>query len=302
MKENYNSYSFLAIGKTQKSTESQEFARYIGVGSSFVKAVNPTKKEKDELMGFESQNEPEYVKDGEQGKEAHIHFIVETDPEVNNGINLKTVAMFMLRQQPAYNRDQTKVQVIDKYGNYTWADAEVAKAGGALPETSMIDQKHYRMACVGECDLIAFLKKYLMVPNSLNYVNGSWVLSDKADEGIFGLENIGDYFKGDFSELREALKIQKTNKVKLLYGVRTTEDGKQYQAVCTKGELILRNSAGSNALAKLEKDLTNVKAAGSYQNTEYQVCELKEYKVEPTNLEQAPAASDSGNNSKMPWD
>lgn len=297
-----NSLSFLAIGKTQESTEAGEgFKRYIGLAGSYVLAVNPTKEEKDKLMGFESQNEPEYVKDGENGKEVHINFIVKTDPETNNGIEMVSQAMFTLRQAPAYNRDQTKVQVIDKYGNYTWVDTDLAKLGTSLPDSLAIDHAHYRMAGVGECDLVAFLKKYLGVPNSLNYVNGSWILSDKAADGIFGLEHIGDYFKGDFKELREALALQPNNKVKLLYGVRTTEDGKQYQAIATRGELILRNSAGTNAIAKLEKDLKSAKDAGAYSSTEFRVQELQEWNVEPTNLDKAPAANTS-NAGKMPWD
>ena len=46
-----NSYSFLAIGKTQESKEAQEFKKYVGVGSSFVVAVNPTKKKLEEEKG-----------------------------------------------------------------------------------------------------------------------------------------------------------------------------------------------------------------------------------------------------------
>lgn len=128
------SKSFLAIGKTQESKEASEgFKRYVGVGSTFVKGVQPTKKEIDEFFGFESQAEPEYVKDGENGKEAHITFLLQTDPETCNGIELKSRAMFTLRATPAYNRDQTKVQVIDQYGNYTWVDTEDAKAVRLLP-------------------------------------------------------------------------------------------------------------------------------------------------------------------------
>ena len=82
---------FLAIGKTQESKEVGEgsFKRYVGVGSTYVKGVQPTKKELDDFFGFESQAEPEYVKEGENGKEAHITFLLQTDPESNNGIELK---------------------------------------------------------------------------------------------------------------------------------------------------------------------------------------------------------------------
>ena len=307
-----NGYSFLAIGKTQESKESSEgFKRYVGVGSTFIKGVQPTKKEIDEFFGFESQAEPEYVKDGDNGKEAHITFLLQTDPDTCNGIELKTRAMFTLRATPAYNRDQSKVQVIDGYGNYTWVNVEDAKAGKAITyngNPAKIDTK-YRMACVGECDLVAFLKKYLCVQDAFNYVNGTWVKKDDADDYKFALENIKDYFKGDFKELKEAIALQPNNKVKLLYGVRTTDEGKQYQAVCTRGELVLSNAANANALTRLEKDLVNAKQNGAYQNTDYRVCELQEWSVEPTNLDKPasdtgdmPFDAPSADNSGMPWD
>ena len=295
------SYSFLTVGKTSESTETQEFKRYIGVGSSYVIAVNPTKKELEEIYGSE-QKEPEYIVDGERGKEARIHFIVKTDPEQNNGINIITRLMFTLRAAVAYNRDETKVQVLDTYGNSTWAKVEDAKAGVKLLSADgkelKIDTK-YRMACVGEADLVQFLKTYLGVPDAFKYTNGSWTKKDNADECVFGLENVKDYFKGNFSELREALALQPNNKVKLLYGIRTSDDGKQYQAIASRGELILPNNATINAYARLEKNLANAKANGSYPNTEFKVQELQEYTVEPTNLEKAPESTSS---SEMPWD
>lgn len=311
MKFEFNK-SFLAIGKTQESKEAGEssFKRYVGLGSTYVKGVQPTKKEIDEFFGFESQAEPEYLKDTDNGKEVHITFLLQTDPETNNGIELKSRAMFTLRMAPDYNKDQTKVRVLDQYGNYTWANVEDAKAGkaliGANGNPQKIDTK-YRMACVGECDLVAFLKKYLWVQDAFNYVNGTWMKKEDADDYKFALENIKDYFKGDFKELKEALSLQPNNKVKLLYGVRTTDEGKQYQVVCTRGELILPNAAGANAVTKLEKDLVNAKQNGAYQNIDYRVCELQEWTVEPTNLEK-PAEStgdmsfDAPADSGMPWD
>lgn len=300
-KETKLGYSFLVVGKTKESTEAKEFPRYIGVGSSFVIGVNPTKKELDEIFGGDAP-EPEYLVEGENGKEARIHFVVKTDPEQNNGVEIINRLMFTLRPAAAYNRDQTKGQVIDGYGNSTWANVEDIKAGKKLLSSEgkelKIDSK-YRMACVGEADLVQFLKTYLGIPDAFNYVNGSWVKKTNADEGQFALENIKDYFKGDFSEIKEALALQPNNKVKLLYGVRTTDDGKQYQAIASRGDLILPNNAGTNSYARLEKNLANTKAAGSYSTTEFKVQELQEWNVEPTNLEKAPEADIS---SEMPWD
>ena len=303
-----NSYVFLTIGKTQESTETQEFKRYVGVGSSFVLAVNPSKKELEDLYGHEVANDPEYVVDTDNGREAHITFIVKTDPAVNNGISIVNRLMFTLRNAPAYSSDQTKVQVVDKYGNSTWGNAEDVKAGCKLISGSGKEQKiddKYRIACVGEADLLDFLKTYLCVGDAFNYVNGSWVKKDNADDFVFGLEHIKDYFSGDFSELREALALQPNNKVKLLYGVRTTDDGKQYQTIASRNGMILRNSAGSNALLRLEKNLQNAKDRGSYANTDFRVQELAEYTVTPTDLSSAPVSSSHGSEEslgEMPWD
>ena len=302
-----NSYSFLAIGKTQESSETQEFKRYVGVGSSFVVAVNPTKKELEAIYGREMANEPEYVVDTDNGKEARISFVVKTDPNVCNGIEIINRAMFTLRNAPAYNRDQTKVQVIDKYGNTTWADTEVAKAKGKVLTANGNDAKiapDYRMACVGEADLIEFLKPYLGVGDAFNYVNGSWVLKEGSlDDYLFGLEHIKDYFTGDFSEIKEALALQPNNKVKLLYGVRTADDGKQYQAVITRHGFVLPNYAGSRAFERLEKELARAKENGSFASTELKVQELAEYNVTPTDLSNVPVETGTESGSgDMPWD
>lgn len=301
-----NSYSFLAIGKTQESTETQKFKKYVGVGSSFVVAVNPTKKELDAIMGYESANEPEYLVDTDRGKEARITFVVKTDPNVCNGIEMANRIMFTLRNAPAYNQDETKVQVIDKYGNVTWTDVETAKAGSKILTKNGNPAKiadSYRMACVGEADLIGFLKAYLCVGDAFNYINGSWVLKDNAEDYLFGLEHIKDYFTGDFSEIKEAIALQPNNKVKLLYGVRTTDEGRQFQTVATRNGMVLHNSAGSNALARLEKELANAKEAGSYSSTEFKVQELAEYNVKATDLSSEPVGKEtSSTGGNMPWD
>lgn len=301
------SFSFLNIGKTKESTEGVDIKRYIGLGSSYVLAVNPDKAKLDELMGFESQNDPKYTGSDDNGQFARIHFIVRTDPDVCNGIEVTNRVMFTMRPEPAYNRDKTKVQVIDIYGNSTWLPVEDAKAGRKPVDDNGNPKKladKYRMACVGEADLVAFLKAYLNVDDAFSYKNSTWVLKPEAQAAdcVFGLEHISNYFKGDFSEIRDAVKLQPNNKVKLLYGIRTVEqdDGsvRQYQAIASRGEFVLRNSAGSGAITHLERQLANAKAAGSYSTTEFRIQDLQEFSVEPTNLEQ-PKQEDS---SAMPWD
>lgn len=302
-----NSYAFLAIGKTQESKETTGFKRYVGVASSFVIAVNPTKKELENIYDREIANDPEYIVDTDNGKEARITFIVKTDPKTNNGIEMVNRAMFTLRNAPAYSNDKTKVQVIDKYGNVTWANTEDAKAGKKLYSANGKELKidsSYRMACVGEADLIGFLKAYLCVGDAFNYVNDSWVKKDNADDFLFSLEHIKDYFKGDFSEIKDAIALQPNNKVKLLYGVRTIDEGKQYQTIATRFGMVLHNNAGSKALERLERDLNYAKDNGSYATTEFKVQELSEYTVNPTDLSSAESTDSTSEeaDSDMPWD
>lgn len=297
----FNSYSFLTIGKTKESTEASEGGKkYVGLASSYVLAVNPNKAELEKIYGREQANDPEYVSEGENGKEVHVHFIVRTDPAVNNEIEITSRLMFTLRNTPAYNKDETKVEVIDSYGNTTWADVNDAREGKPLYNNDgtpkKIDTK-YRMACVGESNLVGFLKKYLCVEDAFEYVNGVWTKKANAADCTFMLEHIKDYFNGNFSELREALKLQPNNKVKLLWGVRTTEDNKQYQTVASREDLILPNYAGSIAAGKVAARLQDAKDRGAYATTEFKVQELQEFKVESTDF---TSTSDSA--SEMPWD
>lgn len=299
MKEEVNAFSFLVIGNTQEVSEAGEgFKRYVGIGASRILAYNPTKEKLDEIMGYESSFEPEYTREVDGEKEASIHFIIQTVPEQCNGIEIKNKAMFTLRAKPALSSDGTTVQVLDDYGNYARVNFEDAKAGKALPSNYKIDQTHYRIACEGEVDLTVFLKKFLGIPNSLDYSNGVWtVKKDAAENAKFRLENIKDYFKGDFSEIQQALDYQPNNVIKLLYGVKTKDDGKQIQTVCTNADLTMRNNASASVIARVEKDLASAKQHGKYSNIDYRVCELQEWNVEPTNLEK----TSEDTNDEMPW-
>lgn len=295
-------FVFLTVGKTTESKEAVEFKRYIGVGSSKVLAVNPDKQTLDELMGFESQSDPVYTGTDDNGEFARIDFIVRTDAESCNGIEITNKLTFFLRNTPAYNRDKTKVQIIDDYGNSTWTTVEDAKAGNKPLSSNGNPLKiadKYRIAFQGEPELVDFLKIYLCVGDAFNYTNGAWVLKPDAADNVFGLEHIKDYFKGNFSELAEALKLQPNNKVKLLYGVRTSDDGKQYQTIAARRNMILRNTAGPKAFERLEEEIRNAKNAGSFATTEFKVQELAEYSVEPTDLSEANT-QDSSN--ILPWD
>ena len=274
----------------------------------YVLAVNPNKEELEKLYNTQLDNTPEYVGEIEVGEDKHkgpivrLDFIVKTDPEKCNGIEFTTKIAFFIRKEYRYNRDQTKVQVIDEYGRTAWVTIEQAKAKEVpvYKNGPANISKNYRPAYVGEEELTNFLKAYLNIPNVMKYVNNIWVMVDNPKDSEARLESVESYFKGNFSELRQAIQLQPTNKVKVLFGVRTTDDNKQYQAVYN--QMFLKNNITD--YSRLDKDLQERKAAGAYPTTEFEVGDLKEYNVESTDF------SDSGTadvpfaspDSSTPWD
>lgn len=305
-------FSFMAFAAGKESTEGNAIKRYIGVAPVFVLAVNPNKEQLEKLYNTQLENAPEYISEVEVGEDKHkvanvrLDFVVKTDAEKCGGIEFITKVAFFIRKEYRYNRDQTKVQVIDKYGRTCWVTIEQAK-NHEIPMYSNgpanID-KDYRPAYVGEEDLTNFLKAYLNIPNVMKYVNEKWVMVDKPADCEARLEKIADYFKGDFSELRQAIQLQPTNKVKVLFGVRTTDDNKQYQAVYN--QMFLKNNITD--YSKLDKDLQERKAAGAYPTTEFTVGDLKEYNVEATDFSNSASSSDmpfaptESSEVSTPWD
>ena len=301
--ENKN-FSFMAFGKTQVSKEATEIKRYTGVGSVFVVGVNPNKAELEKLYDRELDKDPEYLTEKDGVTSARIDFIIKTDPtaKCSNGIELLTKFSMFIRNEYRFNKDKTKVQVIDKYGRTAWVTKEQAKAH-EIPVykngPANID-KDYRPAYVGEEDITNFLKLFLGIPNPEKWVKNEETgrrevvgLVDNPQDCECRLENIEDYFKGKFNEIKGAINLMPNNKIKVLFGVRTTDDGKQYQDVYTRKFL-------SNAVSvydKLAEDVQSNKDNGAYPNTEFVIADLQEYTVQATNFNNT-----NNDNGDMPFD
>lgn len=309
MNKNKIGYTFMAFAKGVESKEGNAIKRYVGVAPVFVLAVNPNKEQLEKLYNTQLENAPEYISEVEVGEDKHkvqnvrLDFIVKTDAEKCSGIEFTTKVAFFIRKEYRYNRDQTKVQVIDKYGRTAWVTVEQAKAH-EIPVykngPANID-KDYRPAYHGEEELTNFIKAYLNIPNVMKYVNNTWVMIDKPEDCEARLENIAEYFKGNFKELRDVIALQPNNKVKVLFGVRTTDDNKQYQAVYN--QMFLKNTITD--YSKLDVDLQERKATGAYPTTEFTVGDLKEYNVEATNFSDPASGTDmpfAPADSVTPWD
>ena len=299
------SYVMMAFGKAQESKEAAEIKRFTGVGSVFVVGVNPNKSELEKLYDRELDKDPEYVTEKDGVVSARIDFIVKTDTaaKCNNDIELLTKVSMFIRKEYRFNKDKTKVQVIDKYGRTAWVTKEQAK-NHEIPvysngKPANID-KDYRPAYVGEEDITNFLKLFLGIPNVEKWVKNEETgrrevvgLVDNPQDCECRLENIEDYFKGKFTELKDAINMMPNNKIKVLFGVRTTDEGKQYQDVYTRKFL-------SNAVSvydKLAEDVQSNKDNGAYPNTEFVIADLQEYTVQATNFNNT-----NNDNGDMPFD
>ncbi len=308
---NKTSKVFFAFAKGSESTEGMVIKRYIGVAPCYVLGVNPDKKTMESLYGTTLDKAPEYVGEVEVGEDKHkvanarISFVLQPVVE-KTGVDCNPMSMAMfLRNEYKYKHDKTKIQVIDKYARTAWVTIEQAKAHEIPMYTNgpaKIDAG-YRPAYVGEEELLHFLKTYLNIPNVDVYDRntGTWGTSENPADCEASLEKISDYFKGDFSELQEIVALQPKNKVKVLFGVRNSDDGKQYQAFYT--QKFLKNS--TTDYSKLETEVAERKTAGAYSNTEFKTCDFKEFTVEPTTFEKPETVANPFGGStagSSPWD
>ena len=283
----------MAFGQGQVSSEGGSIKRYIGVASVSVLAINPLKEELEKLYNRTLENAPEYIGEAEingtKVPQVRLDFIVKADPEKyldanNQPLDFVSRVSLFIRKAYRYNKDNTKVQVIDKYGRTAWVTIEQAKAHEVPVYSNGLANidKDYRPAYVGEEELIKFLIAYLNIPSCQRYVDGKWVMNDadKLADSEAMLEHIEDYFKGDFSELKTIIGYQPNNKVKVLFGIRNTDDNKQYQTVYTR--MFLKN--GVTDYSRLDKDVKQTQESGALSTSEFDCTELHEYVVEGTNF------------------
>lgn len=299
--------------KANASSQGNEFKKYVGVASFRVLGVNPSKEELEKFYGREQQKEPEYLKDkvdqndnDKPYKQLRVTFMIQADLKYEDGTvikenaalkePLKTTVSFFIDSRYAYNRDKTKVQVMDKYGRTAWVTVEQAK-NHQIPVykngPARID-KDYHPCFRGEEKLTQFILNYLNVTpvENWNKNTGEWVMNSHPEDCEGNLDKIKDYFKGDISELVEYCKLIPSNRVKLLVGVGTDNEGRQFNTVYNN--LSLRN--GAKSYTYLKDDIAGNQSA---QNTIFSndplgiISNIQEYKedIKETDLSK-PAEDD----------
>lgn len=299
----------MAMKANASAQGSANFKKYVGIASFRIMGVNPTKEENEKFFGREMQEEPVYLTNkqddsGNSYKTLRVTFLLQADKQYEDGKEidtnaaleepLKTSVSFFIDSRYYYNKDKTKVQVIDKYGRTAWPTIEQAKnhqipvyANGPAKIAS-----DYRPAYRGEDELVTFIRNYLNVTpiDRYNSNTGEWITNANPEDCEGSIEHIQDYFKGDISELKEYCNLMPSNRVKLLVGVRTDDQGKQFLTVYS------RLSAGNGARSytrfkdEIESNKEYLKDTVFTTDPTGTISDLKEYNedVKATNLS-APA-------------
>lgn len=267
----------IKVGQKSEENELQGFKRHIGVAPVFVVAVNPNKEELSKIQGREIENEPEYMGQTSDGKNnLRLDFWVKTDPEWGNKIDTLSKVTFFINSKPVCNKDETKVKVIDKYGQTAWVNKEEF-GSKTIPGYAQRMIGDYNPCHQGEDELIQFLKAWLNIPESTHYENGSWVRNKNLADCEVQL-NWDALVKGNIKELKDLVNLAKDYKVKVCFGVRTADDNKQYQDICNR--VFLKNA--SSYYQRFQKEIKNIQDNGGYPNTEFSSDILMEYQPQKT--------------------
>lgn len=293
-----------AVGSESKEVES---SRLIGIAAAGVLGVNPTREEKNKILNQSfSTEEIKYVgetqvkdKDGNDINvpQIRIDILMKTDPEIacNSGLEKTfTVPFFIAKSaQYSFKNGVTKMQVIDKYGRDDWATLDEVKNkvipqhiiqnGPRAGQTFSKICADYRPAYIGEVELVKFIIALINIPrpDAWNAEKSMYEMKTDAKELAKSeamLDNIKSYFEGNVSEVKKIVNFQPKNRVKLLLGVRTAQNGAQYQAVYTAMPLKLSVTNYKPWEDALKAD----KNAGRHPNVEYKVCNLMEFKAQAT--------------------
>lgn len=234
--------NFNASKDPSNSNFDYDFRKYIGVASVNILAINPDNAKLREY-GWnipEDADEPAYTfvveRNGKQVKTSRVRFLVKvTDLEEQPVIPLD----FWCSQEVQINNEGSKCKIIDSYGRTAWGTKEeVTKnkipqyTGGAANIATP-----YKMCHRGEEELVTFLFKYLNITPLQVYdrLKGGWV--NTKNPGQLTIDNWNAIVNGDIKEIAEYVALQPDNKVKVIFGVKNTDDNRSYQAFLNTGYL-----------------------------------------------------------------
>lgn len=246
--------------------------RYIGIGTFKLLSLNPNKDTINKMFNSSLDKEPEYQtidKDGNKQIRIDMYFEHVTEDDTLKYIHK---VAFFLKDGKIVSKDGNKIKVINKYGTTTFLPIENFE-NNTVPENMSWYQTPYTMCYNGQEELINFLIAYFAIP-SLQYkdnaTNEFKMIKNPADAEM-SLENVAAIINGDLSELKVLKDFD--NKVKILVGIKKTDDNKTYQDTFMQ-YFIKVNTNNTNFL---ETKVTESKNNMRYPNTEFEFVPLHKY-------------------------
>ena len=217
--------------KNPSTAEFVDIKKYQGVASISIVGINPSNER---LCQFgwnipEDAEEPKYVTVNSEGKKsARVRFLVKLEDFDDKPV----IALdFWIRPDYWVNKKGDKAQIIDSYGRTAWGTKEEIKAHRIPQYASGPAQisPDYKMSHYGQEDLVGFIMKFLnMTPLSIfDRKKNDWVASK--NPGRLTIDHWDKLCEGDVTEIAEYIAMQASNKVKVVLGIRTTDDNKAYQ-------------------------------------------------------------------------
>jgi len=219
-----------------------DIRKYIGVASINILAVNPD-NEKLRKYGWqipEDADEPKYIitredASGKTTRSSRISFLVQIqDIEDKPVIALN----FFCRPDVMVNKDNTKCKIIDEYGRTAWATKDDIK-GRRIPVYKDGNPANistpYRMCHFGEEELVSFLFKYLNITplQIFDKARNQW--TPTKNPGRLTIDNWNAVCDANVREIATYLASQPENRVKVVLGVRTTDENRSYQTFLNTG-------------------------------------------------------------------
>lgn len=265
--------------------------KYIGVASISILAINPNNA-KLRSYGWlikDGASEPEYhFVDADGRKTFRLRLLV----QINDFDEKPVIALdYWLRPDVMFNKDQTKCKIIDSFGRTAYGTKTEVQTH-QIPQYSNGPaniSSDYKPCHVGEEEIVTFLMKFLNVTplRIFDRLKKDWVPTK--DPGRVTIDNWKALCDGNISEIASAIALQPENRVKVVLGIRTTEDNKSYQTFLqttyiSNGAIPDRNT-GEYASARKAIDKWMEGHANS--SIDFSACPVKEWNVSATEVKES---------------
>lgn len=286
----------LIVAKGASTNAANVMRRFKGIAAVSVLAVNPNKEALEKFYSTENnsvtlEKEPTYYNVDDGIQTARINFLVQIDPNLVEGQDIKFSVSYFLKNQIKYNKDSTKVQLINAFGETAWVSVEDAKTGKLPDNMKWFDTTGARPALIGEEDLVRFIKALCGIPNKSYSKDGKVITIPDVTQAYCQLDDIKKYFNGNIDELTSVVEAWKDkNKIKLLLGAKVTADNRVFQDVFIQMPL----KFSTRNFNPLFKEVASNKDSGRYPNTDFGVepYPFMEHSLESTSFDTSETTKD----------